>query len=148
MIKDIVMELKNENIVVESAGAQCIFCTEIDEVPLMVVKSDGGYGYDSTDLAAIKHRIFEEKADWLIYVTDLGQETHFLKIFAAARKAGWKREEGGVRMDHVGFGVVQGEDGKRFKTRSGDVVRLADLLDEAEERALKELEGRDELEGE
>ena len=139
--------MKKQNIVIESEGAQCIFCPEIDEIPLMVVKSDGGYGYDSTDLAAINHRIFQEKGQWLIYVTDLGQENHFLKIFSAARKAGWATEDK-VRMDHVGFGVVQGEDGKKFKTRSGDVVRLADLLDEAEERAMKELEGRDELVGE
>ena len=89
--------------------------------PLIIQKSDGGYGYDSTD-----------KADWVIYVVDSGQALHFELVFAAARKAGWV---GDVRLDHVGFGVVQGEDKKKFKTRAGKSVRLIDLLTEARERA-------------
>ncbi len=79
-------------------------------------------------MAALKHRLFEEKADWIIYVTDVGQSQHFELVFAAARKAGWLKEGGGVRVDHVPFGLVLGEDGKRIKTRSGDLVRLVELL--------------------
>jgi len=102
------------------------------EQPLMVVKSDGGFGYDSTDMAAVWYRIFELQADWIIYETDTGQGPHFELIFEAARAAGWAGE--GTRLDHVGHGLVCGEDGKKFKTRSGDTVRLVDLLDEAVER--------------
>lgn len=140
MIAPLVKELTERGIVEESKGAQCIF-TSVDQVPLMVVKGDGGYGYDSTDMACIFHRLFVERADWVVYVTDLGQESHFLKIFDAAKQAGWHREPL-TRLDHVGFGVVQGEDGKKFKTRSGTVTKLSDLLDEAAERAENELRRR------
>jgi len=103
--------------------------------PLMVRKSDGGYGYDSTDMAAIRYRVDEEKADWIIYVTDAGQSLHFQLVFDAARKAGWV-DEAKVRIDHIGFGVVLSADGTKFKTRSGETVRLVDLLDEAKNRSL------------
>lgn len=179
-----------------------------------MVAAAGGYGYASTDMAAIKQRVFDEKADWVIYVTDAGQADHFKLVFAAARRVGWlpdaKSEQvkagqqwllhswqgigtrltvhgqrqrqasadarvafssspscspgaaspesshhpalavdlhmptplgirsllrlQGPRVSHVGFGLVQGEDGKKFKTRSGDVVRLVELLDEAKTR--------------
>ena len=107
------------------------------KVPLTVVKSDGGFTYDTSDLAAIKHRFEEEKGDWLIYVVDAGQSLHFQTIFEAARMAGYCADE--TRIDHTGFGVVLGEDKKKFKTRSGDTVRLVDLLDEGLERALGRL---------
>jgi arginyl-tRNA synthetase len=113
----------------------------VSEIPLMVVKSDGGYGYDSTDLAAIYHRLFMMRADWIIYITDLGQELHFHMIFDAAEQAGWHTAPT-TRCDHMGFGVVQGEDKKKFKTRSGDVVRLVDLFDEAVARAAEEIDKR------
>ena len=83
-------------------------------------------------MTALKYRIHEMKADWVIYVVDSGQALHFQQVFAAAREAGWVGE---TRLDHVGFGVVQGEDKKKFKTRAGKSVRLIDLLDEARERA-------------
>lgn len=83
-------------------------------------------------MTALKYRINEMKADWVIYVVDSGQALHFQQVFAAAREAGWV---GDVRLDHVGFGVVQGDDKKKFKTRAGKSVRLIDLLDEARERA-------------
>lgn len=102
------------------------------EAPLIIQKKDGGFGYDGTDMTALKYRIQELKADWLIYVVDSGQGLHFQQVFEAAREAGWV---GDVRLDHVGFGVVQGEDKKKFKTRAGKSVRLVDLLDEARERA-------------
>jgi arginyl-tRNA synthetase len=107
----------------------------------MAVKSDGGFGYDSTDLAAIYHRLFVMRADWIVYLTDLGQESHFHMIFDAAEQAGWHRP-GVTRVDHMGFGVVQGEDKKKFKTRSGETVKLSNLLDEAVERALQEITER------
>eukprot|EP00920_Eleutheroschizon_duboscqi_P026538 GHVT01065255.1.p1 GENE.GHVT01065255.1~~GHVT01065255.1.p1 ORF type:complete len:599 (+),score=160.05 GHVT01065255.1:195-1991(+) len=140
LIPDTVQELTEKGLVVESDGAKCVFCGT-NKVPLMVVKSDGGYGYDSTDVAAIKHRLVASQKQWLIYVTDLGQEDHFLKIFECAKQAGWHVPPV-TRVDHMGFGVVQGEDGKKFKTRSGELVKLVDLLDEAAERAEKEIELR------
>ena len=105
--------------------------------PLIVQKGDGGYGYDSTDITAIKYRFQELEADRLIYVTDAGQRTHFELIFAAAEKMRWpqtKFGEGNYRIDHCGFGLVCGKDGKKYKTRSGEVTRLVDLLDEAVRR--------------
>lgn len=110
----------------------------------MLRKSDGGFGYATTDMAAIRQRLEEEQADWIIYVTDAGQQQHFQTVFAAARKAGWLPDpkQKIPRVDHVGFGVVLGEDGKKFKTRSGDVVRLVDLLDEAKRRTIGSLRER------
>ncbi|EDQ84184.1 uncharacterized protein MONBRDRAFT_39368 [Monosiga brevicollis MX1] len=107
------------------------------KVPLIVVKSDGarcgmtGYTYDTSDLAALRYRA--SQATWLVYVVDNGQSTHFQNVFALGRDMEWVSPK--HRVDHVGFGVVLGEDGKRFKTRSGDTVRLKDLLDEGVERA-------------
>jgi len=143
MIPEVVRKLSEKNLVKDSDGAKCVF-TSIDDVPLMAVKSDGGFGYDSTDLAAVYHRIFDLQADWLMYLTDLGQESHFLKIFDAAKMAGWQQQN---RLDHVGFGMVLGEDGKRFRTRSSETVKLKDLLDEASNRAEKELRERFEQTG-
>ena len=117
-------------------GRKLVFI-EGHNVPLTVVKSDGGFTYDTSDLAALQHRIEQEKADWLIYVVDAGQGLHFQTIFAAGRKAGYSTDE--HRVDHVGFGVVLGEDKKKFKTRSGDTVRLVDLLDEGLDRAMARL---------
>eukprot|EP01064_Diplonema_japonicum_P034725 TRINITY_DN729_c2_g1_i2.p1 TRINITY_DN729_c2_g1~~TRINITY_DN729_c2_g1_i2.p1 ORF type:complete len:740 (+),score=281.92 TRINITY_DN729_c2_g1_i2:69-2288(+) len=101
-------------------------------IPLIVTKSDGGFSYDTTDMAAAWYRSQESKVDRAIYVTDLGQELHFMMIFRAAADAGWLQREGkpDVRLDHVGFGVVRGPDGKKYKTRSGDTAALADLLEE------------------
>lgn len=135
LLKGIVEDLEKKGLVVLSDGAKCIFLEgfknrEGNELPLMVQKSDGGYNYDTTDMAAIKHRIDEEKANRLIYVTDQGQATHFQMIFQAAKKAGyWDPEK--IRIDHVGFGMVLGKDGKKFRTRSGETERLIDLLDAA-----------------
>lgn len=140
-IKPLVDELVTRGICVESKGAMCIHTPSVSEVPLMAVKSDGGYGYDSTDLAAIYHRLFIMRADWIVYITDLGQDTHFFSIFDAAKQAGWHRP-GVTRCDHMGFGVVQGEDKKKFKTRSGETVKLQDLLDEAVDRAYEEIMAR------
>lgn len=101
-------------------SSQVVFIDGI-EVPLMVQKSDGGYGYGTTDMAAIRHRIQEEHGDFIVYVTDLGQAPHFQQVFGAARKAGFIPKDNSVRIEHVGFGVVLNEDGQRIKSRSGDV---------------------------
>ena len=115
---------------------------DCQKIPLIVRKSDGGYGYASTDMAALRHRINEEHADWIIYVTDSGQSVHFQMVFEAAQKAGYIPKDREVRIDHVPFGLVLGEDGKKFRSRSGDVVRLVELLDEAKERCKSTIKER------
>ena len=107
------------------------------KIPLTVVKSDGGFTYATSELAAVKHRIEVERGDWLIYVVDEGQSLHFQTVFRAAQIAGYCSEES--RLHHVSFGFVLGEDKKKFKTRSGDAVCLVDLLDKGMERALSKL---------
>jgi len=141
LIPPIVEDLQARGLCVESNGAMCLFTPKVAEIPLMAVKSDGGFGYDSTDLAAIYHRLFLMRADWVVYITDLGQELHFHMIFDAAKQAGWHRPPV-TRVDHMGFGVIQGDDGKKFKTRSGETVKLSNLLDEAVERASQEIAER------
>lgn len=106
----------------------------------MVVKSDGGYNYDTTDLAAIKYRLHEVKANRIVYITDLGQREHFEMVFAAAKKAGWLTNQ---RVDHMGFGVVLGENKKKFSTRKGVSVKLLDLINEAHDKALAQLKSRE-----
>lgn len=134
-LKSVVDELEEKRLIEISDGAKCIFLDgfknrEGEPLPIMVQKSDGGYNYDTTDLAAIRYRIFVDKAERIIYVTDIGQSLHFQMVFAAAEKAGWLKKED-VQVDHVGFGLVLGSDGKKFKTRSGDTEKLIDLLTEA-----------------
>ena len=115
----------------EEGGAKVVF-TDAAKIPLMLQKSDGGYGYDSTDMAALKYRLQVLGADRVIVITDFSQADHFKMVYAAGHAIGWVNRE--QRLQHIGFGTVQGEDGKRFKTRSGDTVRLVDLLDEAASR--------------
>jgi arginyl-tRNA synthetase len=139
MLKGIVEEFEKKGFVEDSDGAKCVYLEgfknrEGEPLPLMIQKGDGGYNYDTTDLAAIRQRIFVEKADRIIYVTDVGQALHFQMIFAAAEKMGWLKDRK-VELDHVGFGLVLGADGKKFKTRSGETEKLADLLTEAVTRA-------------
>ena len=142
LLAPLVDDLVHSGVAEVSDGATCVF-VEGDDVPLIVKKSDGGFGYGTTDMAALRQRLEEEKADWIIYVTDQGQSGHFDKVFKAARKAGWIKGEGdGARIEHVAFGLVLGEDGKRLRTRSGDVVRLADLLAEAVSRCRAQLQER------
>lgn len=122
----------------ESKGALVVFVEgyadrEGEPLPMIVRKSDGGYLYATTDFAAADHRINTLHGDRLIYVVGSPQRQHFEMLFAALRKYGWAGD--GVRLDYVPFGSVLGEDGKMFKTRSGETVRLVDLIDEAEQRA-------------
>ena len=141
-----VADYEKKGLVTISDGAKCIFLEgfknrEGETLPLMIQKSDGGYNYDTTDLAAIHHRIFDEKGDRLIYVTDQGQSTHFHMVFKAAEKAGYLAPQK-VRVDHVGFGMVLGQDGKKFRTRSGETEKLIDLLEAAIQEAKKILHQR------
>ncbi|MQL99034.1 hypothetical protein Taro_031757 [Colocasia esculenta] len=141
-IPDVIQELSDKGLVEESEGARVIFI-EGQSIPLIVVKSDGGYNYASTDLTALRYRLREEKAEWIIYVTDVGQQLHFDMVFSAARRADWLPDHNLYpKTNHVGFGIVLGPDGKRFRTRSSEVVRLVDLLDEAKNRCKKELHQR------
>jgi arginyl-tRNA synthetase len=107
-------------------------------VPLIVRKSDGGYGYAATDLATIRYRIRDLKVNRLLYVVGAPQALHFRMVFETARRIGWLTDD--VEAVHVGFGNVLGPGGKPFKTRAGGTVRLIELLDEAVDRARAEIE--------
>ena len=144
-LADIVSELKEKNLLEKSEGAMCVFLDGFtnkdgDPLPLIVQKTDGGFNYATTDLAAIKYRVKEDQASRIIYVTDSGQANHFAGVFQVANKAGILPEN--VEVVHVPFGLVQGKDGKRLKTRSGATVKLKDLLDEAVDRTRNDLETR------
>lgn len=128
----LVEELEASGVAVEDQGALCVFVDGFD-APLIVRKSDGGYGYATTDLAAIRRRVGVLHADRIIYVTDARQGGHFAQVFAAARKAGFLPDD--VVAQHVGYGMVLGNDGKPFKTRDGSAATLESLLDAAEEEA-------------
>jgi arginyl-tRNA synthetase len=130
-IPAVIEEFDKAGLLKESDGAKCVW-VEKAEIPLMLQKSDGGYGYDSTDMAALKFRLHTVKASRIIVITDFSQSNHFAMCNQAARDIGWVDK--GQQLMHIGFGTVQGEDGKRFKTRSGETVRLVDLLDEAVSR--------------
>ncbi|MFF8969958.1 arginine--tRNA ligase [Streptomyces sp. NPDC014995] len=130
--------LEESGVAVRSEGALCVFFDDVkgpdgNPVPLIVQKSDGGYGYAATDLSAIRDRVFNLKANTLLYVVDARQSLHFKMVFETARRAGWLNED--VQAVQLAFGTVLGKDGKPFKTREGETVRLVDLLDEAVERA-------------
>ncbi len=145
MLPDVVQDLAQKGLVEENEGAQCVFLDGFtnkqgEPLPLIIKKSDGGYNYATTDLAALRYRIQEDKAQRIVYVTDSGQANHFAQFFQVAQKADWLPE--GVEVIHVPFGVVLGEDGKKLKTRSGETVRLRDLLDEAVRKAKADLETR------
>ncbi|XP_073961285.1 arginine--tRNA ligase-like protein [Choristoneura fumiferana] len=142
----VVKELKELNLLEEDEGRLIMWGSENREgIPLTIVKSDGGYTYDTSDMATIKNRVQEEKGERFIYVTDVGQYGHFVLIEACAKRAGILRND--QKLEHVGFGVVLGEDKKKFKTRSGDTIKLIDLLDEGLKRALDKLveKGRDKV---
>lgn len=142
-LSEVVADLERRGLIQVSGGAKCVFLEgfqnrEGEPLPLMVQKSDGGYNYDTTDMAAIRHRIMEEKADRIIYVTDAGQSLHFQMVIKAAEKAGYL-DPAKTRVDHVTFGLVLGADGKKFRTRSGETEKLIDLLVTAENEAEKVL---------
>ncbi|MEV3875371.1 arginine--tRNA ligase [Streptomyces sp. NPDC002454] len=140
--------LEESGVAVRSEGALCVFFDDVkgqdgQPTPLIVRKSDGGYGYAATDLSAIRDRVFHLKASTLLYVVDARQALHFRMVFETARRAGWLNDE--VRAVQLAFGTVLGADGKPFKTREGETVRLVDLLDEAVQRATAVVREKDAL---
>jgi arginyl-tRNA synthetase len=148
-LEAVVVDLDASGLLVTDDGARCVFLEGVSgkdgkPLPVIVQKRDGGFNYATTDLAAIRYRFGAapdgDGARRVIYVTDAGQANHFAGVFQVARRAGWIPADG--RLEHVPFGLVQGEDGKKLKTRAGDTVRLRDLLDEAVERAEADLQRR------
>jgi arginyl-tRNA synthetase len=138
MLADVSAELQDRGLAVISDGALCVFPAGFTgrdgtPLPLMLRKSDGGYGYDTTDAAAIRYRLTELHALRIIYVVGSEQAQHLQMIFELAREAGWLT--GGASAEHAVVGLVTGADGKRLKTRSGEQVKLVQLIDEAVERA-------------
>ena len=145
-LKSIVEELKLKSIAEENDGAQCVFLEgltnkEGGSLPLIIQKQDGGYNYATTDLAALKYRFSKkdigDEAKKIIYVTDQGQSNHFYGIFQVAQKAKWIPDN--CEAIHVPFGLIQGNDGKKLKTREGKTIRLKDLLSESINRAREDL---------
>lgn len=137
-LEQVVTDLADCGLLQEDAGAKVVFLEEFkgrDDKPQVVIiqKKDGGYLYATTDLAAVRHRVRQLKADRSLYVVDARQGDHFKQVFKVAEKAGFVPEH--VALEHIGFGTVNGKDGKPFKTRSGDSIKLSGLLDEAEQRA-------------
>jgi len=134
----IVDSLREEGLLSESEGAQCVFLeqfknAEDNPLPVIVQKADGGYLYSTTDLAAMRYRSQTLKADRALYFVDQRQALHFQMVFAVARRAGFVHPE--MQLEHMGFGTMNGPDGRPFKTRDGGTVKLVDLLNEAEQRA-------------
>jgi arginyl-tRNA synthetase len=138
MLDDVCDELESKGIAVMSDGALCAFPPGFagrdgNPVPLMLRKSDGGYGYDSTDAAAIRYRLSQLGASRIIYVVGSEQNQHLKMIFELARQAGWLVPP--ATAEHAVIGLMTGPGGQRLRTRSGDQVKLADLMDEAVDRA-------------
>jgi arginyl-tRNA synthetase len=134
----VVRDLAAKGLLQESNGAQCVFLEEYKTaegtpLPVIVQKADGGYLYATTDLAAIRYRSNVLKADRVLYFVDQRQALHFQQVFEVARRAGFLGND--MHMEHMGFGTMNGPDGRPFKTRSGGTVKLVELLDEAEQRA-------------
>ena len=129
---DVVKELKELGVAEESEGAIVVWVKGFD-APLIIQKSGGGFGYGTTDLAALRYRLRELGAKRIIVVTDARQSQHFRMFLDAAKRAGWLE---GVEFDHIMFGMILGDDGTPLKTRSGETVKLIDVLNEAESRAL------------
>lgn len=133
----VVEELKRAGLAVDDQGAVCVFLDgfknrEGEPLPFLIRKSDGGYNYATTDLAAMKYRLFERHAKRVVIVTDIRQAQHFAMLFATAAKMHWTD---GVSLNHIGYGMVLGNDKRPFKTRDGDTVRLKDVIDEGVRRA-------------
>ena len=149
-LAEMVQDLTDKGLVQVSEGAKCIFLEgftsrEGEPLPLIIQKSDGGFNYASTDVAAMRHRAHVEHADRIIVLTDAGQSLHFQMVEKVAEKAGYLMNAKGelVRFDHVTFGLVLGEDGKKIKTRAGDSEPLINLIEVAIEEAGKIIKTRE-----
>ncbi|WP_261815670.1 arginine--tRNA ligase [Vibrio gallicus] len=145
MLAGIVADLKQQGLAVEDDGAQVVFLEEYknkdgDAMGVIIQKRDGGFLYTTTDIACAKYRFEKIGADRVLYFIDSRQHQHLMQAWTIVRKAGYVPEE--VSLEHHAFGMMLGKDGRPFKTRAGGTVRLADLLDEAEERAAKLIESK------
>jgi len=145
-LPEIAADLEQRGIARVEGGALCVFPDgfknrEGAPLPVILRKSDGGFGYDATDVAALRYRAQVLHGTRILYVVDSRQAQHFAMVFAVARMAGYVAPH--VQTQHVGFGAILGEDRSPIKTRSGDTLRLIELLDEGRERALLELEKRE-----
>lgn len=145
-LQALIEDLESKELLKESDGAKCLFLEgffnrEGKPLPMILQKTDGGFNYASTDLAALRYRVEEEASQKIIYVTDMGQKTHFQLLFSAAKYAQYDRRKNKqandqlCKFEHVPFGLVLGPDGKKFKTRSGDTEKLIDLLQAAIEKS-------------
>ena len=139
-LADIVSALDSKGMLTESDGARCVFLDQFrnkqgDPLPVIIQKADGGYLYATTDLAALRYRASNLGADRILYFVDQRQALHFEQVFSVARQAGFVGDQ--VDLAHMGFGTMNGPDGKPFKTRSGGTVKLVELLDQAEQKALQ-----------
>ncbi|MCE2594987.1 arginine--tRNA ligase [Motilimonas cestriensis] len=137
-LNQVVADLDQAGLLKEDQGAKCVFLDEFknkdgDPLPVIIQKKDGGFLYATTDLAAMRYRQRELNADRVLYFVDARQGLHFQQVFTVARNAGFVKPA--TSLEHMPFGTVMGEDGKPFKTRSGTVAKLADLLTEAQNRA-------------
>jgi arginyl-tRNA synthetase len=137
-LASVVNQLRTAGLLTESQGAQCVFLDQFknadgNPLPVIIQKAGGGYLYATSDLAAMRYRHQTLNADRVLYFVDQRQALHFQQVFAVARLAGFVPDS--MQLEHMGFGTMNGADGKPFKTRSGGTVKLTDLLDEAEERA-------------
>ena len=148
MLPDVVRDLDAAGLLEENDGARCVFPAGFENrdglpLPLIVQKSDGGYGYAATDLACIRDRVDRVGAQRILYVVGAEQAQHLQMCFAVARLAGWLPEQ--VDVEHVSFGLILGPDRKRLRSRTGGNVKLLELLDEAVERAAAKVAERQEL---
>ena len=145
MLDDVCRDLQQAGVATISDGALCAFPPGFtgrdgNPLPLILRKRDGGYGYGTTDMAAIRYRVNELHADRITYVVGSEQSQHLAMVFAVARQAGWLPDS--VRAEHAPIGMVTGADRKRFRSRSGESVKLIDLINEAVARADKVIEDR------
>ena len=145
-LKHTIEHLDSQGLLTESDGAQCVFLDEFknkdgDVQPVIVQKSDGGYLYSTSDLACLRRRVGDFKADRVLYFVDARQALHFKQVFAVATAAGISNSK--VELVHMPFGTMLGKDNKPFKTREGALVKLSELLDEAIARASKLLQERE-----
>jgi arginyl-tRNA synthetase len=143
-LPEVTEELDKLGLLVEDSGAKCVFLEGFtnkdgNPLPMIVQKSDGGYNYAATDLAAIRYRVRVDKVERVVYPVGAEQTNHFIQIFQVGRRAGWITNQEFV---HAPFGLVLGEDNKKLKTRSGEAVRLEDLLEEAIAHTCTDLESR------
>jgi arginyl-tRNA synthetase len=141
----VVSHLESQGMLTLSDGAQCVFLEE-DAPPFIVQKSDGGYLYATTDLAAIDHRVHTLGAQRISYVVDARQAGHFRQLFVLAKQAGFAKED--TLLEHVSFGMMLDKSGRPFKTRDGGTVKLIDLLDEAVVHAKEAITQRDQFDEE